>query len=142
MALSLRRMVSLTHTRIIMKALLSSLTLGASVLFSGFAFGALENCVKPTTSGDWSSYCSCFLEQALKACNSCSVTVCRPATEEAVKFNILNRTPDSTISTLCNRQNDQEIKNEADNNPYTCLAPGVDANSCASNIRDFKEHCA
>lgn len=117
-----------------MKKLLMSLTLATSVLLAGSAFAGLENCERPTDD-NWDSYCSCFLEQAMVACDSCSATTCRPKTKEAVEYNILHRlNSDSDIERACGSQASANVNN-------SCLAPGVDQTGCVDNIKTFREHC-
>jgi hypothetical protein len=117
-----------------MRKLLISITLTVTTLLAATGFAALDNCSLPSDD-NWSSYCSCFLDQAMKACDSCSVTTCRPKSKEAVKYNILHSLTPSLMRSTCERQASANVGN-------SCLAPGVDADACINNINLFREHCA
>lgn len=118
-----------------MKKLFISLTLTASVLLAATGFAGLQNCERPADD-NWDNFCSCFLNQAMTACDTCSATTCRPKTQQGVEYNIMCRVhTDADMERACGQQVDANVDN-------SCLAPGVDQASCVDNIQTFRAHCA
>ena len=114
-----------------MKKFLWSITLTASALFSVSAHAAVASCEAPS-DGDWSGYCSCFIEQAVNACESCDAihAIC---TESWVETS-LHHASTSMISTQCTSQ-------IAEDDNANCVAPGTTQDTCELAVSDYKAHC-
>ena len=113
------------------KKILLSLTVGACALFSISTQAAIQRCDKPT-DGDWTGYCSCFIEQAVSACNSCP-SVHGTCTAAWITTGMHHSTT-SLIHTQCKNN----INEDSGNN---CVAPGTTQESCEASVADYKAHC-
>lgn len=115
-----------------MRKTLATLALGSGLLFSMVSHGAIQRCVTPT-DGNWAAYCTCFIEQAVNACQSCSEVIHGVCTASWLKKSLHHTSP-SLISTQCANQ----ITADKDNN---CIAPGTTQEMCEQSINDYLDNC-